>query len=333
MSDGQALRAAVSALYAAPPADFIATRKEWVARLRSEGRKDVAKEVAALRKPSVSAAAINALVRADDPVAGQLRDVGTRLRHAQSALDAAGLAALRGDRDALLAAWAEAARTHAASSLTASVESEVRDTAVAALADAEATEVVLSGALTRSLSYSGFGEVDIADAVARTSTGVVLTRIDGGGQGTDAPDVEPAPPSPDGASGTAGDSAPDGTHSGGHAGEGEHKQDRHRASGSAHDLATLRADLEASEAVVTAARDRRRAAADAMGVAEEQRRVAASGVEQARRLLMQAEKHAAAAESTEQAARDEVDEAEEALAQARARRDGARASLEEAEDT
>ena len=332
MSDGQALRAAVSALYAAPPADFIATRKEWVARLRSEGRKDVAKEVAALRKPSVSAAAINALVRADDPVAGQLRDVGTRLRHAQSALDAAGLAALRGDRDALLAAWAEAARTHAASSLTASVESEVRDTAVAALADAEATEVVLSGALTRSLSYSGFGEVDIADAVARTSTGVVLTRIDGGGQGDGPATDEIRTPQQDGESDTGSPSTPRGERvlddeERDESGQGGESPPR------AHDLATLRADLEASEAVVTAARDRRRAAADAMGVAEEQRRVAAFGVEQARRLLMQAEKHAAAAESTEQAARDEVEEAEEALAQARARRDGARASLEEAEDT
>src|SRR5699024_2156631 len=41
-------------------------------------------------------------------------------------------------------------------------------------------EVLASGTLTRSLSYSGFGEVDLSEAAATTSTGVVLTSIPGG---------------------------------------------------------------------------------------------------------------------------------------------------------
>jgi hypothetical protein len=64
----------------------------------------------------------------------------------------------------------------------------VRDTAVAALASLQATEAVASGRLTRALAYSGFGEVDLVGAVARTATGVALGVIRGGGGGTPPPE-------------------------------------------------------------------------------------------------------------------------------------------------
>lgn len=202
----EALARAVHTVYGAAPEEFVAVRKEEVARLRAEGLKEQAKQVGALRKPSVAAAAVNALVRADDPVVGRLHDLGARMRHAQSALDMAALAGLRTERDGLLAAWVAAARTHApGGSLTPAVESEVRDTAIAALADAGATEVVTSGNLTRALGYSGFGEVDVADAVARTSTGVVLTRIDGGREEA----AEEPGPAADGGAGPDEDESPD----------------------------------------------------------------------------------------------------------------------------
>jgi hypothetical protein len=190
-AEDEALARAVNAVYGVKPSEFVATRKEWVSKLRSEGLREVARTVSALRKPSVSAAAVNALVRAGDPVVARLEDVGARMRHAQSTLDAAALAALRNDRDEVLASWVTAARGHAGGSLTAAVEAEVRDTAVAALADPAATEVVTSGSLTRALSYSGFGEVDVADAVVRTSTGVVLSRIEGGRREDDEKAEEP----------------------------------------------------------------------------------------------------------------------------------------------
>ena len=109
-----------------------------------------------MRKPSVAAGAMNALVRTDDPAVSALRAVGERLRHAQSALDAAGIAALRPERDAALQAWVTAAREQLGGS-SAAVDAEVRDTAVAALADPGAADAALSGTLTRALSYSGFG--------------------------------------------------------------------------------------------------------------------------------------------------------------------------------
>ena len=52
---------------------------------------------------------------------------------------------------------------------------------IAALASEDATRAVLSGQLTRALSYSGFGEVDLSEAVARTSSGSILTVLPGQG--------------------------------------------------------------------------------------------------------------------------------------------------------
>lgn len=340
-------------VYGVPPAEFVAARTAWVKRLRGEGHRELAKSVGALRKPSVSAAAVNALVRADDPVAQRLRDVGGRLRHAQSALDAAGLTTLRGERDEVLAQWVEAARTHApGGTLTAAVEGEVRATAVAALADASATEVVLSGTLTRALAYSGFGEVDLADAVARTSTGVVLTRIEGGRTDEDPGDDGV----PDDGPGDVADAEPEGEeaddvveaeyeaevddeHEGEDAVDDEHEaedgvDDEHEAEDAVDEeaLEQLREALAQAESEVSEARSRRRDAAGAEKRTSTGVTVAERGLEQARRLLEQAERHLADATRAQDAAAAELAEADAALTETRERRDAAREALEEAED-
>src|SRR5690606_38753709 len=126
---------------------------------------------------------VNRVVHARRPVIRTLADLGGRLRHATSALDAAAITGMRGERDAVLADLVAAARQAAdehGQKLTAAVEAEVRDTGIAALADEAAQEVVGSGTMTRALAYSGFGEVDLSEAAATTSTGVVLTSIPGG---------------------------------------------------------------------------------------------------------------------------------------------------------
>ena len=297
--------------YAAAPAEFVATRTRWVTELRSEGLREVAREVAALRKPSVSAAAVNALVRTQDPVVARLRDVGTRLRHAQSALDAAGLAALRGERDGVLQDWVAAARANAPGPLTGGAETDVRDTAVAALADDAATEVVLSGTLTRSLSYSGFGEVDVSDAVARTSTGVVLTRIEGGGEDTDPPDTD---------EGGGEDTDPPDTD--------EDDADLIDAA----ERARLEESLAQAEERVVAARRARRTAQAEMEAAAARAEEAQESVARVRALLATAEDESAEAEETQDEARAALTDADVALADARERRDDARTALEEVED-
>ncbi|MFK5633594.1 hypothetical protein [Ornithinimicrobium sp. LYQ103] len=322
---GEALRRAVSALYAGEPAGFVARRREWVARLRSAGLREVAKEVGGLRRPSVAAAAVNAVVRADHEVVDQLEALGARMRVAQSALDAAGLTALRGERDQLLTAWVEAAREHAPEGLTAPVEAEVRDTAIAALADPAASEVVTSGSLTRALHYSGFGEVDVADAVVRTSTGVVLTRIEGGrgaqeddgevdetevhGDDGEVDETEVHGEEPDVASATGAAAAAD-----------------------AERVAALERELDEAEKDVAAARAARKVAAADDEAAEKQVAVSTAQVEQAERLLAQARAHLDSATEARTRTVVTLSEADEELRDTRERRDAARAVLEEAED-
>ncbi|MFC6420458.1 hypothetical protein [Ornithinimicrobium tianjinense] len=343
----EALARAVDAVYAVAPEAFVATRKEQVARLRAEGLREVATQVAALSKPSVAAAAVNALVRADDPVVEELLDVGARMRHAQSAMDMAALAGLRGERDDLLAAWVAAARAHSpGGSLTAAVEAEVRDTAVAALADAAATEVVTSGSLTRGLSYSGFGEVDVADAVARTSTGVVFTRIEGGRAAREEPEepveqeepeepeepVEPAeaqeqvePPEPEAQERVE----PAGPEAAEPAEPVEHQDGK----ATADRVAELEMELDEAEKAVAAARAARKAAADADQKAADDAEVAREQVAQAERLLAQARAHQDTADASRTKAAAALESAEEDLRSARDQRDLARAALEEAEDS
>lgn len=187
-AEDRLVRAAATQLYAGGPAEFVAARTALVRSAKAEGEKEAAKRIGALRRPSVAAWALNQLVHRADPVIEELADLGARLRHATSTLDAAGLAGLRGARDAALASLVAAARAVAADEgqrLTAAVEAEVRDTGIAALADETAEAVLRSGTLTRALSYSGFGEVDVSEAAATTSTGVVLTSIRGGRDAAD----------------------------------------------------------------------------------------------------------------------------------------------------
>lgn len=182
----------VRELYAGPLAEFVARRTALARAVRAHGDRAEAEAITALRKPTTAADSINRVVHAGHPAVQELVHLGTRLRQAQSALDAAELTALRSPRDAVIGGWVRATQ-EVSGPHTPGVHAEIRDTVIAALADADAQEVVCSGALTRALGYSGFGEVDISDAVARTSTGVLLTRLEGGAEsvGTSSPPTEP----------------------------------------------------------------------------------------------------------------------------------------------
>jgi hypothetical protein len=88
-------------LYRGSREDFISERNALAKRLRAEGQPELAERVRRLRKPSVSAWAVNQAVRANRPEADRLLEAGRRLRGAQEA-------ALEGrDRDELRDAMAE----------------------------------------------------------------------------------------------------------------------------------------------------------------------------------------------------------------------------------
>lgn len=192
-----ALAEAAAELYALTPGEFVAARTRWVRTVRGRedldpaARKTAASAIGALRRPTGSAWLVNRLGRRRPDVVERLADLGARLRRAQSRLDASALRSLRENRETFL--------TDALAALTEAVEgvagaparsdaalAEVRATLVAALSDEAALDAVRSGALTRALSYSGLGEVDLSDAVGLTPTGVRLQVVpDTPGSGAD----------------------------------------------------------------------------------------------------------------------------------------------------
>lgn len=184
VAGGLSLSAAVAEVYAAPLAEFVAVRSAVVAAAKASGDRDLAGVLGTLRKPSVAAWAINACVREAPEVVEDLTDLGERMRDAQSRMDVAALQGMRGERDRLVDAFVQAVTQcarEADRALAAGAVDEVRATSVAALADAAAAQALASGALTRALSYSGFGEVDLSDAVVLTRTGRPLAVLTGKG--------------------------------------------------------------------------------------------------------------------------------------------------------
>jgi hypothetical protein len=186
--DANALAAAMRSLYAVPPEEFMAERKRLVAAEKAEGDPATAKEIGTLRKPSLAAWAVNLVAREAPDLVDGLADLGGRMRAAQGRLDTDTLTSLRPERDQLLE---EVVRTtvrlvaDAGRTCSAAAQQDVRATAIAALADEEAMVAVASGQLARTLSYSGFGEVDLAEAVVRTTSGAILSVVRGsGGSGT-----------------------------------------------------------------------------------------------------------------------------------------------------
>ena len=175
---------AVSELYGCELADFVSTRTR-VARLVADT--DEAAQVRRLRKPTVSAWLLNQLVREDPGVIADVERLGSAMRRLQAKGDARALRELRQEREELLTrvvAGVEGVARERGRPLPASGVDEVSATVIAALADAGSAAALASGMLVRSLSYSGFGEVDLDDAVA-TRAHLRLVPADGGGESAD----------------------------------------------------------------------------------------------------------------------------------------------------
>jgi hypothetical protein len=152
---------AVAALYQAPPEEFVSARAERVKALRDSGDKDAAKQVAALRKPTVGAWLVNLLVGDDPSLSDQVSALADQLRTAQEELSGEDLRALGRQRQELvsgLVARARALAKDAGRSVTGSVlDTEVESSPQAALADPDVARDVLSGQLTHATEFTGFG--------------------------------------------------------------------------------------------------------------------------------------------------------------------------------
>lgn len=161
-------------LYGLPLDQFIAERGALAKALRGEKRRDEAAAVAALRKPSVAAWAVNQLVRSQGASVEALFAAGDELRDAQARLLAGGgdgrsLRASNERERAVVDEVVQAARGLLFSDgheLSPAVVERVAATLHAAALDEDAREQVRSGRLERELRHVGLGLGDSADPFA-----------------------------------------------------------------------------------------------------------------------------------------------------------------------
>jgi hypothetical protein len=146
----------VAQLYSVPPDEFMAKRAELADAARKDGDDAAAQTISKLRKPTVAAWIVNALVHEDGSLADQLADLGDRMRAAQDALDATRLRELSNERRKLVdrmttAAFKKAERRDP----PAALRDEVSGTFDAAIADDGIAGRL--GQLQRAEQWSGFG--------------------------------------------------------------------------------------------------------------------------------------------------------------------------------
>jgi hypothetical protein len=163
-------------LYRSPPAGFVAARDKAVAAARAAGDTGRARELAALRRPTVAAWLVNLLALDRPEVLADLAGFAGELRAAQRTLRGDRLRELSGQRRAVIAALVAQARELAVAQAPELARgklplAEVETTLGAALAADEAATQVRSGRLVRMVAYAGFGEVPRPQLRLVTATG------------------------------------------------------------------------------------------------------------------------------------------------------------------
>jgi hypothetical protein len=154
---------AADALYAAPAADFIATRNELAKQLKADGDPVGSTRLKAMRKPTVAAWVTNLVARKAPDELDDLLALGDEFREATADLDGDRLRELTPKRHELLDKLSkEAARLagEAGQKISADVGQKLRETLDAALVDPAAGDAVREGRLSSALRHVGFGVVD-----------------------------------------------------------------------------------------------------------------------------------------------------------------------------
>jgi hypothetical protein len=147
-------------IYQLPPAGFVAARNAHAAALKKAGDKELAAQVAALRRPTALGWLLNLLaLRRPDLIEGWFA-FGEELRQAQTGLVGGEVRRLASDRRALLAellGQATALATEAGHTGAVPVN-DVSTTLTTALADPEVAAQLRAGRLLGAASYAGFGQ-------------------------------------------------------------------------------------------------------------------------------------------------------------------------------
>jgi hypothetical protein len=154
---------AADALYAAPAADFIATRNELAKQLKADGDQLGSTRLKAMRKPTVAAWVTNLVSRKLPDELDDLLALGEEFREATADLDGDRLRELTPRRHQVLDKLAKEATSLAGDEgqkVSADVGQKLRETLDAALIDPAAGDAVREGRMSSALRHVGFGVVD-----------------------------------------------------------------------------------------------------------------------------------------------------------------------------
>jgi hypothetical protein len=163
------LAEAASQLYGLPPEEFVPARTDLATQAKADGDKALAKAVSQLPKPTTAAWLLNQLVRDQPDQVSELISLGDALREAQEKLAGPQLRQLSQQRHEVIAGFTRKALAPARKAgrpVTADLSAQVQETLSAAIADPQAGQALLSGRLTKGLSYAGLGDVSTSGAVS-----------------------------------------------------------------------------------------------------------------------------------------------------------------------
>lgn len=170
MTSADPVVAVADELYALPAAKFTAARDAVVRRnTRDVSGKELARQIKALRRPTVAAWAVNLLVRREPDQIEQVLALGTSLRQAAAAMQGDELRTLTRQRRQLTAALAGTARARAREydvRLSDAVLEQVEGVLTAALLDPVAADVVRTGLLVTAFGGTGLAQVDVEAVLA-----------------------------------------------------------------------------------------------------------------------------------------------------------------------
>ncbi|MFP5363698.1 MAG: hypothetical protein ACLGI5_13325 [Thermoleophilia bacterium] len=285
-------------LYGLPLDRFIAERTALARALRGDGRRDEAAAVAALRKPSVAAWAVNQLIRSQGSAVAELYAAGDALREAQAKLlagsgDGRALRAANEREREAVEALVEAARGLLDSEgheLSATVVERVSGTLHAAALDEGARQQVRDGCLERELRHVGLGLGESVLAPAsppRKGSGTSKARPKG------APAKAGRRPAEQGQ--TKAQRA------------AREREARERAQAAERAVRERESARKAARSAETAARRRAQRSADALRAAEERRERAARALAEADEALASARAKARDAAAEHERARADVE--------------------------
>ena len=295
-------------LYGLALEQFIPERGALVKALRAEKRRDEAAAVAALRKPSVAAWAVNQLVRSQGSSMQELFAAGDELREAQARLlagsgDGKTLRAANERERAAVETLVSAARGLLSSDgheLSAAVVERVADTLHAAALDEGAREQVREGRLERELRHVGLGLGESADPFAAAPPPAPKGRAAKPGRSATtakaaapAPAKKPAPATPKAPSAQERSAERE-----------QAKRDRAEHERRERERAEARKAARVAEA---AAKRRVECAGNALKAAEERRDRAATALAKAEEALAAAQAEAQAAAAAHEQAQAEPD--------------------------